>query len=259
MIFGIAWQTLVVVVPLVFLSGLMDAIAGGGGLISLPAYLIAGVSPHQAVATNKLSSTMGLTVSTGRYLAKGFVDWGLAVPSAILGVLGAALGAKLILLIPESVMRYFLVAVLPIVAVLVLKKRSFEDIELAPVPRRRQLIIVSAASLVIGAYDGFYGPGTGTFMLLVLTQFAHLSVQQASGNVKIMNIASNLGSLTVFLLNGRAIVPLGLMAGVAAVAGQYIGSGLVISNGGKIVRPIVLCVLGLLFLRVILELVGVVK
>ena len=256
MILGIPWQTLIIVVPLVFLSGLMDAVAGGGGLISLPAYLIAGVSPHQAVATNKLSSTMGLTVSTGRYLAKGYIDWGLAVPSAILGILGAALGAKLILLIPESVMRWFLIAVLPIVAVLVLKKRSFDDSELTPVPRRRQLVIVSAASLVIGMYDGFYGPGTGTFMLLVLTQFAHLGVRQASGNVKIMNLSSNLGALTTFLLNGRAIVPLGLIAGVAAIAGQYIGSGLVISNGGKIVRPIVLCVLGLLFIRVILELTG---
>lgn len=256
MLFGISWQTLAIVLPLVFLSGLMDAIAGGGGLISLPAYLIAGVPPHQAVATNKLSSTMGLTVSTGRYLLKGYVDWSLALPTAVLGIVGAAIGAKLILMIPESVMEYFLVAVLPVVAFFVLKKRTFETSDCTPIPRGRQLAIVSCASFFIGMYDGFYGPGTGTFMLLIFTQLARLDVRTSSGNVKIMNLSSNLGSLGVFLLNGQTVVPLGLMAGVFAVAGQYIGSGLVISNGGKIVRPIVLCVLGLLFLRVIFELVG---
>ena len=257
MLFEVPWQRLAVIVPLVFLSGLMDAIAGGGGLISLPAYLLAGVPPHQAVATNKLSSSIGTTISTARYIKNGCVDWPLAVPSAVLAILGAAAGARLILFVPESVMRYFLIAVLPLVALLVLKKRDFSALECEPLPRGRQFAIVSAASLTIGMYDGFYGPGTGTFMLLVLTQMAHLSVRTASGNVKIMNLSSNLGSLAVFLLKGQAILPLGLIAGAAALAGQYIGAGLVLTNGAKVVRPIVLVVLALLFLRVILELAGV--
>ncbi|MBQ2769730.1 MAG: TSUP family transporter [Clostridia bacterium] len=256
MILGIPLQTLLITVPLVFLSGLMDAIAGGGGLISLPAYLLAGIPAHQAVATNKLSSTMGLTVSTGRYLARGYVDRGLVLPTVILSVTGAAVGARLNLLIPEQVMEYFLVAVLPIIAFVVFKKRSLDETAPKPVSRTRQLTVAAVAALLLGMYDGFYGPGTGTFLLLVLTGPRGLDVRTASGNVKVMNLSSNLGSLIVYLFSGQTIVPLGLISGLAAILGQYIGSGLVIKSGVRIVRPIVLVVLSLLLLRILINLLG---
>ena len=105
-------------------------------------------------------------------------------------------------------------------------------------------------------YDGFYGPGTGTFLLLVLTGPGGLDVRTASGNVKVMNLSSNLGSLMVYLFSGQTIVPLGLISGLAAILGQYIGSGLVIKSGVRIVRPIVLVVLSLLLLRILINLLG---
>ncbi len=257
MLFGLSWQTYAVAVPLVFLSGLVDAVAGGGGLISLPAYLLAGLPPHQAVATNKLASSMGTSVSTTRFILNRCVDWGLAVPSAVLAVLGAAAGAKLILSIDEAVMKYFLLAVLPVAAFFVLRKRTFDETALTPCPRKKQFLIVLLASFVIGMYDGFYGPGTGTFLLLIYTQAAKMDVRTAAGNVKIVNLSSNIGSLAVFLASGQAVVPLGLIAGGACILGHYLGSGMVLKNGGKIVRPIVLVVLALLFVRVGLELLGI--
>lgn len=256
MIFELSWQTIGIVVPLMFLGGLVDAIAGGGGLITLPAYLIAGLPPHRAIATNKLSVSIGMTASATRYIKNGYVDWALAVPSALLAVLGAMLGARLILLIDDDIIRYFLLIVLPVVALVVLRKRDLSAGARMPIPRRRQLAIICAASLVIGVYDGFYGPGAGTFLLLVFTQLARMPVEHASGNMKIANLAAGIGSLTVFLINRQPVIVLGLIGAVANLAGHYLGSGMVVKNGARIVRPIILVVLGLLFIRVIMDLAG---
>ncbi len=251
------WTTLFILAPLVFLGGFVDAVAGGGGLIALPAYLIAGFAPYHAIATNKLSSSIGTAVSTGRFIKNKCVDWPTAIPSGILAVLGSACGASLILTIDEKIIRYMLLIALPIVAFIVLRKRDIVEDSLVEIPRWRQFLFVMLASLIVGVYDGFYGPGAGTFLLLAYTQLAKMPLRMASGNVKISNLSSNLGSLTVFLINGQAILPIGLVAAIFGIAGHYFGAGMLLKNGGKIVRPIIIIVLGLLFVRVILDLLGV--
>ena len=120
-------------------------------------------------------------------------------------------------------------------------------------PRLRKAV-VWAASLVIGAYDGFYGPGTGTFLLLVFCHLAKLDVRTASGNVKLVNFSSNIGALATSLLAGKVLVPIGLIAAAFSMAGHYIGAGLAIKNGSRIVRPVVLVVLALLAVKLVLEL-----
>ena len=256
--FELTWQTFLVVCPLVFLAGLVDSIAGGGGLISLPAYLMCGIPAHHALATNKLGSFIGTTVSTGRFIKKGYVNWRFAIPSIGLAVVGSIVGAWLVLLVDERVVRYLLLCCLPVIAFFVLRKREMgvpEAIRLA-MPARRRFVIVLISSFLIGTYDGFYGPGTGTFLLLIYTQLAKLDVRTSSGNVKLVNLSSNFGSLIVFLCNGEVLIPLGLVAGVFCILGHYIGAGMVIKNGGKVVKPIVLVVMILLFLDVIKELVS---
>ena len=249
-----SYSTLFWIAPMVFLGGLVDAVAGGGGLIALPAYLIAGLSPHHAIATNKLSSCIGTTVSTGRMIKNGCVDWPTAVPSAVLSVLGSMLGAKLILAVDERIVRYMLLGVLPLAAFFVLKKRDLDSAAPQSVDRRRQFLVALTASLAVGVYDGFYGPGTGTFLLLAFTQLGKMDLRTASGNVKITNLASNAGSLLVFLLNGQAVLPLGLIASLFGILGHYIGAGLLLKRGARFVRPVILCVLALLFCRVIYDL-----
>jgi uncharacterized membrane protein YfcA len=243
-----------IVCPLVFLGGLVDSIAGGGGLISLPAYLLAGLPPHFAIGTNKLSSAFGTAVSAVRFCRNKYVDWKTAIPSVFLALIGSALGANLALLLEEKVMKYVLVVILPIVAFYVLRSRRIkaktsED----EVPRRKVYLIVCLASLLVGAYDGFYGPGTGTFLILIYTGFAGMDIKIASGNTKLVNLASNIAALVTFLMNGKIIFLLGITAAFFGIAGNYIGSGLVMKNGQKIIRPIIMIVLTLLFVKVIID------
>ena len=252
---SVNYLSLLIICPLVFAASLLDAIAGGGGLISLPAYLLAGLPPHNAIATNKLSSSIGTVASTARFIRNKCVDWPTAIPSAALAVVGSIAGANLVLAISDNTIRYIMLVLIPLLAFVVLKKRDFDAEFLEHVSRRRQFIVICLAALVVGMYDGFYGPGTGTFLLLAYTQLAKLPLRLAAGNVKIANLSSNVGSLVVFLLNGQAIVPLGLIAAVFALLGHFLGAGLLLNNGSKIIKPFILVVLGLLFVRLIYDLI----
>jgi uncharacterized membrane protein YfcA len=237
---------------MVFLAGFVDSIAGGGGLISLPAYLLAGLPMHYALGTNKLSSCVGTITASIRYYRNRFVDIFLCVPSIAASLGGSALGSSLTLLVEEKYLRILLLAVLPVTAFYVLKNKKFVE-EPAPLPRRRAVLLSIIISLIIGAYDGFFGPGTGTFLILLYTGLVKLDPRTASGNAKFVNMASNLGALAVFLARGRVILPLGACAGLFSILGSYLGSGLAIKKGAKIIRGFVLAVLALLFLRMIWE------
>ena len=237
----------------VFLAGFMDGIAGGGGIVSVPAYFLAGLPSHLALGTNKLSSCIGTAVSTGRFVRGGYIDWRLGLPSIALAILGAALGTKLQLMVDERVLKYLLLAVLPVVALVVLRQPSLPESP-GQIPRGRQAAIVWAAALIIGAYDGFYGPGAGTFLVLTFCALGKLDVRTASGNVKLVNLSSNVGALVTSMLNGKVFLALGLIGAVASVAGHWLGSGLAIKDGSKIVKPAILLVLALLTVKVLSEL-----
>mgnify|MGYP004531347693 FL=1 len=243
-------QMALIVAAGVFLASFTDAIAGGGGIISVPTYLLAGLPAHFALGTNKLSAGLGSIASTGRFIKNGFVDWKLGIPSIVLALVGAHFGTSLQLMIEEKYLQYLLLIVLPVVAFVVLRQRELPETkgEIAP---KKQMLIVCAASLVIGAYDGFYGPGTGTFLLLIFCNFAKMDVRTAAGNVKLVNLASNIGALVTSLANGKVFIALGLIGTVTSFLGHYIGSGLAIKNGSKIVKPTVVVVLVLLAIKVI--------
>ncbi len=248
----ITYQTFLIVCPFLFLAGLIDAIGGGGGLISLPAYLIAGLPPHAAVATNKMSSTCGTTLATFRFIKNKLVNFKLAVPSVIAAIVGSSIGANLSLLVNEDIMLYVMVAILPICAFLVLNKKLFHDGgEDEVILNKRTYITATVAAFIIGMYDGFYGPGTGTFLIIAFTIFAKLSIKTANAQAKIINLTSNITSLIIFLFNGEVIFTVGLAAAACNMVGGYIGAGLVMKNGAKIVKPSIIFVLILLALKVI--------
>lgn len=256
MILGYPWYVVLLVCAGVFLAGFIDAIGGGGGIISLPSYLLAGLPMHNALGTNKLSSCIGTVASTLRYIKNGCVDWLLGIGSIVLALLGAGLGTSLQLLINEKYLKLLLLLVLPLIAALLWKKKDLPE-QREEMNEWKRRAIVWSASLVIGAYDGFYGPGTGTFLLLIFCYFAKLDVRTASGNIKLVNLASNLGALTTSLLAGKVLIPLGLTCAVFSITGQYLGAGLALKNGAKIVRPVILIVLILLTAKVLLELFGI--
>lgn len=242
-----------IVCPLVFLAGLVDSIAGGGGLISLPAYLIAGIPPHMALGTNKLGSVMGTVVSTYRFAKNGFINFKAALWFVVAALIGSAIGANLTLLVSEKIVANLMIVILPVVAFYVLKNKKMGDDTLAhTIPEKKAFIIALAAAFFVGAYDGFYGPGTGTFLILILTGAARYTMKEAAGTTKAINLASNAAAFVTFLVNGKVLWPLGLAAGVFCIAGNYIGAGMVLNNGQKIVRPVVLIVLTILFIKVIM-------
>ena len=238
----------------VFVASFVDAIGGGGGIISVPIYLFAGLPTHFALGTNKLSAGIGTAASTLRYITSGFVMWDLAAGSVLLAVLGSHLGTRLQLMVDERYLKYMLLLVLPLVAVVMLKKKAFPE-EPGEISQWAQRGIVWCASLLIGIYDGFYGPGTGTFLLLVFCHLAKMDVRTASGNVKLVNFSSNIGALVTSIAAGKVYLLLGAITAVFSIAGHYLGAGVTIKNGSKVVRPVIFTVLGLLALKIILELV----
>ena len=243
-----------IVCPLLFLAGFVDSIAGGGGLISLPAYIFAGLPMHMAIGTNKLSSACGTSLATARFIRRGLVNFRLVLPGVAAAMLGSAIGSRLSLLASEQLIRSILFFVLPVAAFFVLNRRIFpEDGSDEIVLNRRLLGVCILAALIIGAYDGFYGPGTGTFLIIAFTVFGRLSVGVSNAHAKVINLTTNITSLAVFLLNGTVLIPLGLAAAACNMLGNYFGSGLVLSKGAKIVRPIILVVLILLLIKLLTD------
>lgn len=245
-------ETFIIVCPLVFLAGVIDAIGGGGGLISLPAYMIAGLPPHTCIATNKMSSTFGTALATMRFMRAGLVNLKLAVPAVAAAIIGSSIGAHISLVLPEEVMKYVLIVVLPVSAFLVLNKKLFNDKGSDEVLLdKRTYITAMLAALIVGIYDGFYGPGTGTFLIIAFTVFAKLDIKTANAQAKVINLTTNITALVIFLLNGQVLLPLGIAAAASNMVGGYIGAGLAMANGAKLAKYSILFVLFLLALKVL--------
>lgn len=244
-----------IVCPLVFLAGFVDAVAGGGGLISLPAYLIAGFPVHFAIGTNKISSAMGTTLTTIRYTKSGFIPWKQAIFCVLFAFAGSACGANLALLINDGVFKIIMLVILPLTALYVMRGKALSG-DKEPYSAVKTTVLACAVAFSIGAYDGFYGPGTGTFLILLLTAVAHMPVTEANGVSKAINLATNLSALVVFLINGKVVFAIGLVAGLFSIAGNWLGSSLFKKGGSKAVKPIMITVLVIFFVKVLYEVIG---
>lgn len=245
-------QQFLIVCPLVFLAGFVDSIAGGGGLISFPAYMLAGVPVHVILGTSKLSSFPGAIVAAIRFAKNKYINWKLAIPCALAAMAGAFLGANIALRADEKLIKSLMLVVLPVVAFYVLRNKELgEDTEKDGLPWKKTLLMGMAASLLIGAYDGFYGPGTGTFLILIFSGMIKLNMKEAAGVSKFINLSADISALGTFFMEGKVNYMLGITAALFCIAGSYLGSGLVVNNGQKIVRPVVIVVLALLFLKII--------
>ena len=241
-----------IVCPLVFLGGLIDAVAGGGGLITLPAYLIAGLPAHMASGTNKCGNAFGTFLSTGRFLKRGDVHIPSAVAGAVGALAGAWVGARLNLIMPEQMLYYVMLTVVPVMAVFLLLKRDFGQEDRSGELSRGQLMAMAAGiGLIIGGDDGFFGPGAGTFLMLAFTGLCRFDLLTASGNTKVANSASNLASLVTFAIAGKVMWAVGIPAALCGIAGNYLGSSLALKGGAKVIRPMFFVVLTLLLARLI--------
>ena len=201
---GVALWIVLLICAGVFLGSFMDAIAGGGGIITVPTYLM-GLSKfpiYNALGTNNLSAGIGTVFSTARFIRQGYVDWALFAPSVVLALVGSMCGTWLQHHTPAVVLKYLLLVVLPVVAFITLRTHKWPD-EPEPLDSKLRKLIVWAAAFIIGGYDGYYGPGTGTFLMIIFVRFAKLDTRHAAGGVKVINLASNFGSLFTALQAGH--------------------------------------------------------
>jgi len=247
------WK-LIMICVLVFLAGLVDAISGGGGLISLPAFTFAGLPIHNAIATNKMSSSMGTTIATAKYIKDGFVPWKM-VPLCIIGAFaGSTSGANLALMVSDYYFKIMLLVIVPLAAYYVLKSKHLSDSgEL--IINKKNVILAGLISFGVGIYDGFYGPGTGTFLILLLTMLIQMNLTNANGLTKVINWSTNISALVVFLINAKVLIPLGILAGAFNIAGNYIGANMFSKKSGKYTKPFLLLILSLFYIKLISELI----
>ena len=247
---------LLIICPLIFIGGVVDAIGGGGGLITLPAYMISGFPVHFAIGTNKISSSMGTATAFTKFMRDGYMPLKLSVIGIIFALIGSSLGAKTALLIDDYAFKILMLVIIPVTAWYVFRSQDLlrEQKNIADGITSRTYFICVLVALGTGFYDGFYGPGAGTFMLLLLAG-AGLSVQRANGVTKAINFATNIAALAVYYVNGKAIFPVGIIAGLFSIAGNYIGAKFFEKGGSKAVRPVILIVLSLFFIRVIYDVI----
>jgi uncharacterized membrane protein YfcA len=169
---------------------------------------------------------------------------------------GSYLGARLILIIDEEYLRYLLLFILPIIAILVIRSKQFGETDRTDKYSKFQIFALSVITgFIIGAYDGFFGPGTGTFLILVYTSLIGFNLATASGNTKVVNLASNIGALITFIVMGKVVYAIGIPAAITGILGNWIGAGLAVKRGAKIIRPVFIFVVILLFLKLLYDLI----
>lgn len=249
-------KILMIVCPLIFLAGFVDAVAGGGGVISLPAYFLAGLPVHIAAGTNKLSAGCGTIIAAIKYLRDGKVKIRIAVFSALGAVVGSMMGTKLALLISDHMLKGLMLIAIPVVAVFLMFHGKISS-QNAPkeVSLKKESLVALAIGVVIGGYDGLIGPGTGTFLILAFSSLLGLELVTASGCAKVSNLASNMTSMVIYIMNGKVLFWLAIPAALSAMLGGYTGARFAIKGGADKVKYVMFLVLVLLFAKTFFEFV----
>ena len=243
----LSFQVYLIVCPLVLLGGFVDSIAGGGGLITLPAYYLAGLDPAWAGGSNKMSALFGTGVAAGKYIHKGHIDWRCGVASLLGSVPGSALGSWLLTILPGQYVKLGVVLALPLVAFFVIRQRDLR-VKKALVPPEMSLPASFLIGLLIGSYDGLVGPGTGTFLMLCYVTLLGMTPLTASGTARLVNLGSNVGSAITMIIAGRVLFALALPAALFSILGNFLGASLAIQKGAPFIRALLLVVWGLLLI-----------
>ncbi len=247
--FEIATHIALLLVLAAFVAGFIDSIAGGGGLVAVPALLLAGASPIEALATNKLQGTFGAGTALLTYARAGQVrpqdQMGMAAISAVAG----AAGAMVAHLIPAEVLRIIMPVVLIGVAAFFAFKPGLTDA--SRVERMRPAVFAVTVVPAVAAYDGFFGPGTGSFFMMGFVLLAGFGVLKATAHTKMLNFASNIGSLLVFIPSGATWWGVGLAMAVGQIVGAWLGARVAMRVGARLIKPLLVVVSTAMALRLL--------
>lgn len=233
-----------------FGAGFVDAIAGGGGLLTVPALFAAGIPPIMALGTNKLQSSLGTALATWRYHRAGLIDWAPLVPALLLTILGAALGAWLVQSIQVATLKLIVPFLMIGAIIYFLFSPRMTD---ADSHQRLSLLAYAPIAGCIGFYDGFFGPGTGSFLAASLVALVGLGLSRATGHTKALNLTSNVIAGTLFIAAGKVLWLVALVMGLANIAGAWIGSHFALRHGAPLIRPLLVLVSIGLTIRIVFD------
>ncbi len=247
----LAFNLLLLLFVAAFIAGFVDSIAGGGGLITIPAMLIVGIPPLQTLGTNKLQSMFGAASATIAYARKGHVDLKKQLPMAVMAVAGGAIGALIATVVPGSVLRALMPFLLVAIALYFALKPNLSDDD------RHQRITPFLFGMtfvpLIGLYDGVFGPGTGSFFMLAFVSLAGFGVLKATAHTKLLNLGSNLGAFIVFMVGGVVLWKIGLMMGLGQFLGAQVGSRFAMKSGAKLIKPLLIVTCVALAIKLLLD------
>lgn len=251
-------QVVLFLVGCAFCAGWVDAVVGGGGLIQLPALLVGlpGASPAQILATNKLASICGTSTSAVTYYRRVRPDLRTAIPLAVAALAGSSLGAVVATRIPKEAFNPIILVALVVVGAYTVLKPSLGASTQLRFSGRHHLAAALVIGAVVGFYDGALGPGTGSFFVFALVGLTGYAFLEASAKAKIANFATNLAALAVFVPHGAVMWPIGVVMGLANIAGGYIGARTAVSRGTGFVRLVFIVVVGTFVIRIAGQLLG---
>lgn len=254
----ILFSHLVLLCTAAFFAGFVDAIVGGGGLIQTPAALVIlpGLPVVNVIGSLKIPAFSGTSIATVQYLRKVKVQWKLVLLICTLAFGASFAGSQLLTLVPNEFMKPVLLVVLSVIAVYTYTKKSFGQHSDKQLSARTELTLASLSAILIGFYDGFIGPGTGSFLVLAFVSLLHFDFVRASAHAKLVNLSTNLGSIFLFLLKGKIIWAIALPMACANALGGFVGARLAIARGNGFIRVFFLLVVVGTLLRFLWDVVG---
>jgi uncharacterized membrane protein YfcA len=247
--FEVSMDLALMLIAAAFVAGFVDSIAGGGGLITVPLLVLAGASPLQAIATNKVQAVFGAATAALSYASSGHVNLRSQARAALIAFAAGIAGALCVSLIPTEGLRLLLPVVLIGVAVFFALKKGLDDTD--RVQRISPTTFTAFVVPLVGFYDGLIGPGAGAFYMIGFVTLAGYGVLRATAHTKLLNFASNLGGLIAFAVVGAPWWIIGLTMGIAQIAGARIGARLAMRVGAPVIKPLLVVTSTLLALRLI--------
>jgi uncharacterized membrane protein YfcA len=235
-----------------FAAGYVDSIAGGGGLISVPIYLLVGFDPHFALGQNKLVSTIGATGAIRNFIKNKSIIWKIVPFGIVASLIGGHMGSKLVLLLDTKFVYYIILFLVPAGLLITLcksniKQRSSETIKFS-------VIATVITCFIVGLYDGFFGPGAGSIFIMSLYIINRIPLLNASATSKVLNFSSNVGALIGFAIAGKIILPIGVPMIIGSFLGNHFGSLHAIKTNGDIIKKILIIVVCILVITIIVQL-----
>lgn len=223
-----------------FLAAFVDSIAGGGGLISMPVLMMAGLPAHLALGTNKFGGSFGCFSSAYKYYKSGATNNELLKKLIPFTILGCVLGVQSVLSISEEILNIMVFIMILAVAIYTYKTKTLGTEDKFEELTKRNLNLGKFMAFFLGFYDGFFGPGTGTFLVFALIKIYGFDFLHASANTKILNFTSNFTALLLFMINGQILFKVAILYAIAMMIGGYVGAKVAIKKGSTLIRPIFL-------------------